>query len=730
MSHLEIERARREREQKQREDASSDTSNRESLSSQEKEGSVTLKYPMLTKSNYAAWAIKMEVFMMAQGVWEPIESEGLVDKRRDKMALAAIYQGIGEDTLLQLGAKKTAKEAWNTLKVMNQGAEKVKEVRAQTLWREFEALRMGDSETVEDFSGKLTIIVNKLRSLGEPVEDEKVIKKMLRSTSSKFLQIVSAIEEFSDLKTKSVEEVIGSLKAHEERLLLWRHDFRKSGDDESKPQKKDKSKIKCYSCGQMGHYASECPTKERDEKANLTQEDEGPSLLLLETCVPELLPAEESEIIMLQENTNESETKESKVRFGDGSMASICGQGSILFQCKNTEHTTIQNVYYIPRLKSNIISLGQLDEAGNSIVIGSGHLKLYDRRSRLVVDVVRGANRLYIANLKLATPINLLAKLDNESWAWHARFGHLNFDSLRKLSRKGMVKGLPSIDQANKLCDGCLVGKQHRTSFPKQTEFRANRPWSLFTVICVVQYHQQHVEALGFKQCPHEHALYKRKDEGKLMIVGVYVDDLILTGENQDVIENFKSEMQQKFDMTDLGLLSFYLGIEVKQTTTSISICQTGYAKKILEKMGVGECNPCKLPMEPRTKLSKVVDGEALVDATLYRSLIGSLRYLVNTRPDITFSVGVLSRFMEKPTTTHMAAVKQVLRYIKGTLNSGCVFSKKQPDMSLVGYCDSDLAGDIDDRKSTTGILFFSWQQSSNLGLAKTKSCSAFVMRS
>ncbi|KAF2310093.1 hypothetical protein GH714_006509 [Hevea brasiliensis] len=454
---------------------------------------------MLTKSNYAAWAIKMEVFMMAQGVWEPIESEGLVDKRRDKMALAAIYQGIGEDTLLQLGAKKTAKEAWNTLKVMNQGAEKVKEVRAQTLWREFEALRMGDSETVEDFSGKLTIIVNKLRSLGEPVEDEKVIKKMLRSTSSKFLQIVSAIEEFSDLKTKSVEE---------------------------------------------------------EEQAS--------------------------------------------------------------------------------------------------------------------VDVVRGANRLYIANLKLATPINLLAKLDNESWAWHARFGHLNFDSLRKLSRKGMVKGLPSIDQANKLCDGCLVGKQHRTSFPKQTEFRASRPLELV-----------HSDLCG------------------------PISPTTCGGENQDVIENFKSEMQQKFDMTDLGLLSFYLGIEVKQTTTSISICQTGYAKKILEKMGVGECNPCKLPMEPRTKLSKVVDGEALVDATLYRSLIGSLRYLVNTRPDITFSVGVLSRFMEKPTTTHMAAVKQVLRYIKGTLNSGCVYSKKQPDMSLVGYCDSDLAGDIDDRKSTTGILFF-----------------------
>ncbi|KAF2315405.1 hypothetical protein GH714_039127 [Hevea brasiliensis] len=227
MSHLEIERARilREREQKEREQKDSEEASNEGNSSTvegglfpEKEGSVTLKYPMLTKSNYVAWAIKMEVFMMAQGVWDAVESPGLVDKRRDKMALAAIYQGIGEDTLLQLGAKKTAKEAWNMLKTMNQGADKVKEVRTQTLWREFKALRMSDSENVDDFSGKLTIIDNKLRSL---VEDEKVLKKLLRSVSSKFLQIASTIEEFSDLTTKSIEEVIGSLKAHKERLLSY-----------------------------------------------------------------------------------------------------------------------------------------------------------------------------------------------------------------------------------------------------------------------------------------------------------------------------------------------------------------------------------------------------------------------------------------------------------------------------------------------------------------------------
>ena len=99
--------------------------------------------------------------MMAQGVWEAIESPETVDNRKDKMTFAVIYQSIGEYTLLQLGAKKTTKEAWIMLKNMNLGAERVKEVRTQSLWREFEALRMGDSESIDEYSRKLTIIVNK-----------------------------------------------------------------------------------------------------------------------------------------------------------------------------------------------------------------------------------------------------------------------------------------------------------------------------------------------------------------------------------------------------------------------------------------------------------------------------------------------------------------------------------------------------------------------------------------
>ncbi|KAG8641013.1 hypothetical protein MANES_13G092690v8 [Manihot esculenta] len=191
------------------------------------------------------------------------------------------------------------------------------------------------------------------------------------------------------------------------------------------------------------------------------------------------------------------------------------------------------------------------------------------------------------------------------------------------------------------------------------------------------------------------------------MIVGVYVDDLILTGSNQLVINQFKQEMQCKFKMSDLGLLSYYLGIEVKQNQREITLCQTAYAKKILEKLGMGECNPCQIPMEPRTKMSKFGNGEPPVDETQYRSVIGSMRYLVHTRPDLAYSVGVMSRYMETPNSSHLTAVKQILRYVRGTLNYGCVYQKGQPSLELVGFSDSDMAGDIDDRKSTTGVIYF-----------------------
>jgi hypothetical protein len=110
--------------------------------------------------------------------------------------------------------------------------------------------------------------------------------------------------------------------------------------------------------------------------------------------------------------------------------------------------------------------------------------------------------------------------------------------------------------------------------------------------------------------------------------------------------------------------------------------------------------------MESRLKLNKSSTAPS-VDATEYRCIVGSLHYLVNSRPDLAFLVGYVSRFMENPTTEHLAAVKRVLRYVAGTINHGCHYRRKEEAACLTGYSDSDLAGDIDTRKSTSGVFFF-----------------------
>lgn len=166
--------------------------------------------------------------------------------------------------------------------------------------------------------------------------------------------------------------------------------------------------------------------------------------------------------------------------------------------------------------------------------------------------------------------------------------------------------------------------------------------------------------------------------------------------------------MKRLFERSDLCLLNYYLGIEVKQDSFAISLSQSGMLWRYWRSSaGLSESNPCQVPMEPRLKLSKVIDNPP-VDATLYHSVIGSLRYLVNTWPDLSYTVSVVSRYMEAPTTTHIAAVKQILRYVRGTINHGCCYEKKtKVGKKLIGYNDSDLVGDVDDRESTTGIIYF-----------------------
>ncbi|XP_038985581.1 secreted RxLR effector protein 161-like [Phoenix dactylifera] len=157
--------------------------------------------------------------------------------------------------------------------------------------------------------------------------------------------------------------------------------------------------------------------------------------------------------------------------------------------------------------------------------------------------------------------------------------------------------------------------------------------------------------------------------------------------------------------MTDIGLMVYYLGIEVKQIEDGIFISQEGYAKEVLKRFKMDDSNSVSTSVECGVKLSRYEDGEK-VDSTFFKSLVGSLRYLTCIRPDILFGVGLVSRYMKAPTSSYLKVAKRILRYIKGTLNYGLFYSFVD-NFTLVGYSDSDWAGDVDERKGTTRYVFF-----------------------
>ena len=139
----------------------------------------------------------------------------------------------------------------------------------------------------------------------------------------------------------------------------------------------------------------------------------------------------------------------------------------MLITARDGAHKGLTDVYYIPKLRSNIISLGQLEEHGCKIVLEDGHLRIFDKGRKLLVKVPRGKNRLYVLNINLGMPVCLLSSISDVAWLWHARYGHQNFDALWSLAQHNMVDGLPLVKQVEKVCDGCLVGKQRRAPFPK-----------------------------------------------------------------------------------------------------------------------------------------------------------------------------------------------------------------------------------------------------------------------
>ncbi|KAD5317079.1 hypothetical protein E3N88_17025 [Mikania micrantha] len=209
----------------------------------------------------------------------------------------------------------------------------------------------------------------------------------------------------------------------------------------------------------------------------------------------------------------------------------------------------------------------------------------------------------------------------------------------------------------------------------------------------------------GYNRSVNEPTMYVKRCQGNQMIViCVYVDDIIYTGTSLELLVDFKSKMVKEFEMTDLGLLQYFLGLEVSQMKTGIFLSQKKYTGELLKKFGMTSCKFAATPMSPGDRLI-VDDGGQDIDGYRFRSLVGGLIYVTHSRPDIAFAVSILSRFMHCPSHHHFGAGKRILRYLAGTIGYGLWYGNGY-DVELTGYTDSDWAGSSEDMKSVSANVF------------------------
>ncbi|KAK8938543.1 hypothetical protein KSP39_PZI011604 [Platanthera zijinensis] len=539
--------------------------------------------PKLSKTNYGNWSIQMKVLLASKELWEVVE-DGVEEmtaeaeaaltnaqrvawresKKKDKKALFILYQGVDEATFEKISDAETSKEAWEILQRSMQGVDKAKKVKLQSLRAQYEVMRMQSSEKVGDFVTRLRTLTNEMKRNGETIDEVSFMEKLLRSMSKKFRHVVVAIEESKDLTAMAVDELVGSLQAHEYRMLQddeessglgkalqtqlnfgessgrgggqrgrgyqgrgrggrgrdqgryqphqkevehnqgWnaggrgrgqsRGQGRGQGRDQGRGQGRggrgDMSQTQCYNCGKFGHMSYDCWSPRKGGDANHYAETSNtggdPMMFLtvqgagggrngtwyLDTGASNHMCGEKELFTSLEPNGGE-------VSFGDASKISVEGRG-VVAVVLNGKEVLINDVFYVPGLRSNILSLGQLVEKGYRVLLRDGTLAMKDGQGKEVVRVKMTTNRLFTLSMDVKETACLArTEEEEEAWLWHHRMGHLGFTGLKLLSGSKMVEGLPMITPPQRVCEACTKGKQRRETFEGGKSRRATRPLEL-----------------------------------------------------------------------------------------------------------------------------------------------------------------------------------------------------------------------------------------------------------
>ncbi|CAJ2672444.1 unnamed protein product [Trifolium pratense] len=482
--------------------------------------------------HYDHWSMLMENLLRSKEYWTLLESgiptveagvqpteqqlKGIEEaKLKDLKAKNYLFQAIDRNIMETILNRDTSKDIWDSMKQKYKGSTKVKRAQLQALRREFEVLGMKDGEKVDEYFSRTLSIANKMKAHGERMEQLVVVEKILRSMNRQFDYVVAAIEESNDLNTMTIDELQSSLLVHEQRMnshIREEQVLKVTLDDNSERNNNDRfggrgrgrggfrgrgrgrgrqqfnrELIECYKCHKLGHFQYECPDWERN--AHYAELNESEEILLMAHAEHD---EKSVELWFLDSGcsnhmtgnkkwfTDIDEQYQQSVKLGNNFKMAVVGRGNVKLHV-NGIMQVITNVYYVPELKNNLISIGQLIEKGVSVLIQNGECRCYHSKEGLFLQTKMSANRMFVFH---ATPMSQVSSCfktvsEDETHLWHCRYGHLNYNGLKTLQSKKMVTGLPEIRTPSKLCNDCVMGKQQRKPIPKKSLWRATHKLQL-----------------------------------------------------------------------------------------------------------------------------------------------------------------------------------------------------------------------------------------------------------